>query len=106
MKEAVIKLAANARSLGLALGISASKLGTIRSTFINDPEEILTEVLHTWLKQAYDMLKYGRPSWRTLVRAVDNKAGGKDPALAMEIADHHLAGMYHRRRKHMKVVVS
>ena len=94
VKEAVIKLAAKARSLGLALGISASILDKIRSKYINDPDEMLTDVLQTWLQQAYDVKKHGHPSWRTLVQAVDNKAGGKDPALAMEIVARHLAGMY------------
>ena len=89
VKVAVIKLAAKARSLGLALGILASKLDTIRSKCISDPNEILTEVLHTWLKQAYDVEKHGQPSWRTLVQAVNSRAGGEDPALAREIADSH-----------------
>ena len=89
VKEAVIKLAAKARSLGLALGISVSELDTIRSKFSTDPEEMLTEVLYTWLKQAYDVKKHGLPSWRILVQSIENSAGGKDPALAMEIAAQH-----------------
>ena len=94
MKEAVIKLAAKAHSLGLALGISASNLETIHSKSANDPEATLTEVLNTWLKQVYDVKKHGHPSWKTLVQAVDNDAGGKNPASAMKIAACHLAGMY------------
>lgn len=85
MKKAVITLAAKARSLGLALGLSVSKLDTIRSDF-NDSDEVLTEVLNTWLKQAYDVEKYGCPSWRSLARAVDNDAGGRNSALANKIA--------------------
>ena len=88
VKEAVIKLAAKSRSLGLALGIRASVLDAIRSK-VNDPDERLTEVLEMWLKQMHDQKKHGCPSWRTLVKAVDNSAGGNDHALAKNIASRH-----------------
>ena len=86
--EAVINLTAKSRYLGLALGVSVSKLDEICAKH-NDPGEQLTEILHTWLKQSCIVQKYGQPSWRTLVKAVDKRAGGANPALAKKIAADH-----------------
>ncbi len=43
------------------------------------------------MKQRYIInAKFGlMPTWRSLVRAVENRAGGADPALAKEIAAEH-----------------
>ena len=42
-----------------------------------------------WLKKQYNYHKYGPPSWRALVKAVANPAGGNNPAKAMKIAENH-----------------
>ena len=54
-----------------------------------DPVRCLDEVLERWLKQDYNTKKFDSPSWRQLVRAVENKNGGKYPALAKRIAALH-----------------
>ena len=100
VKEAVIKLAAKACSLGLALGLKASDLDNIRSRY-SDPDEILTEVLQRWLKQTHNVKTYGYPSWRSLAKAVNKPAGGRDHALAKKLATTHpckyYVGVYGRR---------
>ena len=88
VKEAVATLAANACSLGLALGISPSVLEAARLEY-GGADEVLTEVLQKWLKQHYNVARHGVPSWRSLARAVRNPAGGNDSVLAMYIAASH-----------------
>ena len=81
-------LAARAHFLGLALGIRPSDIETIRAQY-KGPNDVLTEVLTMWLKQSYRVDKHGLPSWRTLVKAVDDPAGGCNHALAKRIASAH-----------------
>ena len=88
VKEAVVTLRTKAYSLGLALGVSSSDLDAIHSKH-SDPDKALTEVLQKWLKQGYNVTKYGIPSWRSLVKAVGNPAGGDHQALAKNIAASH-----------------
>ena len=52
----------------------------------NDVENNLSDVCEEWLKKSYDTESFGDPSWKLLVDAVAHRAGGKDRALAMEIA--------------------
>ena len=52
----------------------------------NDVEDNLSDVLEEWLKKSYDTESFGDPSWKLLVDAVAHPVGGKDRALAMEIA--------------------
>ena len=88
VKEAVVTLAANAYSLGLALGIGPSVLKVARLEY-GSADEVLTEVLEKWLNQHYNVDRHGVPSWRSLARAVGNPAGGNNLALAKRIADAH-----------------
>jgi hypothetical protein len=43
----------------------------------------------------YDIERHGPPSWRKLVEAVDNPAGGSDHALALKIAKEHTKSEVH-----------
>lgn len=54
-----------------------------------DPVRCLDEVLERWLKQNYNTKRFGSPSWRQLVKAVENNNGGEDPELAKKIAALH-----------------
>ena len=49
-------------------------------------------VVTEWLKKNYNVEKFGEPTWRQLVRAVDDPAGGADKALARDLATRHKAG--------------
>ena len=51
-----------------------------------DTEDCLIAVLTNWLKKIYDVQKFGEPSWAILVKAVDSRAGGRNHALALDIA--------------------
>ena len=42
-----------------------------------------------WLRQSYNIEKYGPPTWRKLVEAVGSPTGGNNRALAKGIASRH-----------------
>ena len=46
----------------------------------------------TWLQGSYNVQKFGPPTWRMLVKAVDSPAGGNDHNLAKKIASNHPVG--------------
>ena len=79
---AVQSLAGRWNMLGLALGLYQPQLAKIKG----DVEDCLLEVLTQWLNQNYVVQKFGEPSWPVLVNAVDSHVGGKNPALALDIA--------------------
>ena len=67
--------------MGLALRLDPAQLSEIESDH-GTVDDCLTEVLHLWLKKAYDSERFGDPSWTLLARAVGNPAGGNNKALA------------------------
>ena len=73
---------------GIALGIPPDVLNNIKE----EPNRALSNVLQVWLKQNYNTDKHGLPTWRKLVEAVDNPAGGNNHALAKAIASEHPIG--------------
>ena len=75
--------------LGLGLRLKLGELQTIRKSCGQDFHQAFIDVLQAWLKQQYNVAKYGPPTWRMLVRAVDSPAGGNNPALALAIAGNH-----------------
>ena len=90
--EYVSSLKARYYKLGIALRLKSEQLLSIRSQFSNDLEQALIEVLTLWLKQKYNVTKFGPPTWRQLVKAVDNEGGGDNHALAKEIASKFPSG--------------
>ena len=61
----------------------------IQKAFQLDIAQAFTTVLTRWLRHSYDVKKYGPPTWRRLVEAVDSPAGGNNHALAKIIAENH-----------------
>ena len=85
LKE-VISLKANYYTFGIELGLPVQELDTIRRAFNQNIDQAFTEVLLVWLRHRFKMEKYGPPTWRRLVEAVDSQAGGNNHALAKAIA--------------------
>jgi len=85
--RAVLDLAGKWRHMCSALGFKPAVAETIATRI--DPEQCLQEVVVRWLRKTYDVDRHGLPTWRTLVKAVSDKAGGNNPALAEEIARDH-----------------
>ena len=83
-------------SLGRSLRLEIADLKAIRETYPSesDAEQALEDVLLLWLHQKYNVGRFGSPTWRMLVEAVDKKSGGNNHELAKEIASNHPAGIY------------
>ena len=80
------------RNIGSALGLKPDILDSIDKRNSGDPTPCLMSVVTEWLKKNYNVEKFGEPTWRQLVRAVDDPAGGADKALARDLATRHKAG--------------
>ena len=81
-------------SLGRSLRLQIADLKAIRDAYSSesDAEQALEDVLLLWLHQKYCIERFGPPTWRMLVEAVDKKSGGNNHDLAKEIASNHPAG--------------
>ena len=73
------------KKIGLALRLDPNLLNRIEARK-NDAEDNLSDVVEEWLKMSYNTEKFGDPSWKLLVDAVAHPFGGKDRALALQIA--------------------
>ena len=77
--------------LGQSLRLDIDELKAIRDTSPN-ADQALEEVILLWLKKKYNVEKYGPPTWRMLVEAVDRKRGGNNHELAKKIASKYPSG--------------
>ena len=89
VNDEVFSMAGNWRRLAIGLRILPRLVALIASNHSNDSQQCLLALLGEWLKQSYDVKRYGHPSWRALVRAVASSPGGGNPALAQTIAEKH-----------------
>ena len=89
----VVSLSGRWPSICLALRLRPSDRSKIAAAHPRSPDECLEAVVVKWLQKGYNYQKFGCPSWRILVEAVDDPAGGNNSALAETIAKKHL-GMY------------
>lgn len=74
--------------LGRALRLKASDLDAVREQYPRNVEQALNDVLILWLRQQYTTKRFGVPTWRMLVEAVDKEG---NHALAKDIARRHPA---------------
>ena len=57
-----------------------------------DDAAALEKIVDSWLiRKAYNTEKFGEPTWRAVVEAVEHAGGGNHKALAIEIAKRHQA---------------
>ena len=73
----------------LALRLRPSDRSKIAVAHPGNPDECLEAVVVKWLQKGYNYQLRGSPSWRILVEAVGDPAGGNDCALAEAIAKKH-----------------
>ena len=80
-------------SLGQCLQLEITDLESIRKVNPNesDTEQALTDILRLWLQRKYDVGRFGPPTWRMLVEAIEREPGGNNPELAKKIASDHPA---------------
>ena len=90
--QELIPVAAKWMSIGSALRLKPDDLDKIDKQHSGDPTACMTSTVIVWLKRNYNVKKFGEPTWRWLVKAVDDVAGGANTALAREIAKRHTVG--------------
>ena len=80
-------------ALGRSLRLKTADLKLIQQAYPDesDAEQALSDTLEFWLQKKYNAERFGPPTWRMLVEAVDRKAGGNSHELAKEIASNHPA---------------
>ena len=91
MQNELISVAANWKSIGIALHLKFDVLETIDLQCNGDPCACLLSMFNKWLMTDYNVEKYGEPTWQRLVEAVGDPAGGANMPLAKEIAMRHKA---------------
>ena len=86
--EAVLPLKSVYMALGRSLRLKTADLKLIQEAYPNesDTEQALNDTLELWLQQKYNVKRFGPPTWRMLVEAVNREAGGNNPELAKKIA--------------------
>ena len=77
--------------IGIGLRLQLSTLDEVGKLTLGRRME---RVIQSWLKREYNVEKFAKPTWRTLVEVVANRAAGNDPDLALEIARKH-PGNFH-----------
>ena len=89
--EAVIPIKSVYFSLGQCLQLQITDLESIRKAYPgeSDTEQALSDTLKLWLQQKYNVERFGRPTWRMLVEAVDQEDGGNSHEIAKKIASDH-----------------
>ena len=84
----LVTIRASYYQLGVELGLPPGELEVIRKEYPQvDPA--FNEVILRWLRQRYNIARFGRPTWKRLVEAVNSPIGANNPALALEIAANH-----------------
>ena len=86
VKCELLNVAHKWKGVGEALRLHPDLLNNIQADHPTNVTECLSAVLTEWLKKNYDTSRFGPPSWKLLVAAVANPAGGNDHALAEQIA--------------------
>ena len=63
-------LSAKWEILSAYLGLTQSTIDTIKHDYSGNTLGCWNKALSEWIKQSYNADRYGKPSWRTLLRAV------------------------------------
>ena len=75
--------------LGVELGLPAGELDAVKAEYPQAIDQAFNEVILKWLRQRYDVTRFGFPNWKRLVEAVKDPVGANNSALAIKIATNH-----------------
>ena len=89
MLTEMMPVSRNWKAIGIVLGISYGRLGTIQTDNPGNSSACFLDMLACWLKRSYDVEQFGEPTWRAVVKVVAHPAGGDNRALALSIAEQH-----------------
>ena len=82
---AVTAVSAKSRELAKNLGLKPDDISSVFTNFQLSDKDRLSEVIKLWLQWNFNYKKEGKPSWKTLVKAVYPL----NPRLAESIAQNH-----------------
>ena len=102
----VIDLAGKWREICCALKLRPGDESAIDSKYRGDPTSCLRSVITKWIQGAYNVKRYGPPTWKLLIDAVHHRAGGHNPALAERIAKRHWKGNNVRQEYNLRFVMA
>ena len=94
-------LASRWQQLSAYLGLQLSIIDRIKSDFPKDCLGCWSEALKEWIKMNYDIQRYSKPSWKTLLRAIAKIDKLNFRRLATE---HQVTGIYHKGEKQVAKV--
>ena len=106
MSREMVGLAGRWSSLCLTLGMLPSDRSKIEAAHRGNPHGCLQAVVVKWLQKGYNYRRFGPPTWRMLVEAVGDPAGGNNIALAETIAKKHPGKFMHCHSKFLEVLLS
>ena len=87
--------------IGLFLGISYGNLETLKTK--SDYDKI-QGVVNFWTKWKYNYEKFGKPSWKSLVRAIGAQAGENARRAAKKVAAYHVVAPL-AKGKHITYII-
>ena len=92
--EEIVSIKCMYFQLGRSLRLKHDDLQTIYEAYRrdSDTDKALNDVLLLWLHQKYNVERFGPPTWRLLVEAVNKKSGGNNHDLAKQVASNHPEG--------------
>ena len=81
-------------SFGQSLNLERRDLRGIRDRYPmeSDAELALEDVLLLWLEKKYNVAKHGPPTWRMVIKAVNEMCDGSYHELAKKMASNHQTG--------------
>ena len=85
----VFDVAPKWRGFGVALRLSPISLKNIEIRHRFGSEECLRNTLSEYLMKNYKYEKHGNLSWKKIVEAISDRAGGNNNAQALRIAEYH-----------------
>ena len=89
--EELKNVSACSAEIGGRLHLRSNVLDGIRRQNLSSTQA-MEKVIMEWLRKNYDTSRYGPPTWKVLVQAVFNPAGGNNRAEAERIALRHKIG--------------
>ena len=103
MYREVVGLAGSWSDMCLALRLRPSDQNAIEAAHSGNPHKCLRAVVVKWLQKGYNYQRFGSPTWRMLVEAVGDPAGGNNVTLAESIAKKH-PGMHEQSMNHISLI--
>jgi len=89
IKKEMISVVAKWEAIGRGLGIDCGRLELIKEDNPGDATKRFSAILTCWLQRRYNVERFGKPTWRAVVKVVADPAAGDNYALTLSIAEQH-----------------